>query len=237
MKQKSDVFQFVKDNEMNTNIYVYGEIRKGDFWEKVFGPDETRVDAYSFKDLLASVETPKVTVRINSMGGSVSEGLAIYNQLTDFPGEVETIVDGFACSIASVIFMAGTKRIVPESSLVMIHNAWSSAVGDANAMRKAAELLEKVTTPSINIYQSKTGLDESYIKSLMDNETWLTSKECFDLRFATAVERNDVKQSLDQQYLSRLILENKELRSQIDTSLENEISKPEIQSSWDGYFE
>ncbi|WP_159641651.1 head maturation protease, ClpP-related [Erysipelothrix anatis] len=237
MKQKSDVFQFVKENEMNTNIYVYGEIRKGDFWEKVFGPDETRVDAYSFKDLLASVETPKVTVRINSMGGSVSEGLAIYNQLNDFPGEVETIVDGFACSIASVIFMAGTKRVVPESSLVMIHNAWSSAVGDANAMRKAAELLEKVTTPSINIYQSKTGLDEDYIKSLMDNETWLTSKECFDLRFATAVERNDVKQSLDEQYLSKLILENKELRSQTGTSLTNEVNKTEIKSSWDGYFE
>ena len=94
--------------------------------------------------------------------------------LKDFKGKLVTIVDGFACSAASVIFMAGQERIVPENGLLMIHNAWSAVQGDSNAMKKMAEDLEKITQPSVDIYTSITGLSEKEVKEMMDKETWIT---------------------------------------------------------------
>jgi len=209
-----DKFKFQKIDESNTDLFIYGEIRKMDFWDMMCGDDPTRVGAFDFKDALEKVDTPNLTVRINSMGGSVSEGLAIYNLLNEFKGDLTTIVDGFACSAASVIFMAGKKRIVPESGLLMIHNAWSSASGDSNAMRKAAEDLEKITQPSVNIYVSKSGLSEDKVKEMMNNETWITSKEAFEMGFATSLEKdNDAKQSLENQYLHKIIMKLKDLEN------------------------
>lgn len=226
--------QFVKNSEQSTTLYVYGEIRKKDLWDMLFDDDETRAGAYDFAKALNEIETPNLTVRINSMGGDVSEGLAIYNLLSNFEGEVTTIIDGFACSAASVIFMAGDKRIAPESSLLMIHNAWSKAVGDSNAMKKAAEDLEKITQPSVNIYVSKTGQSETSVKNMMDKETWLTSQEAFDLGFATSIEKNEAQQSLSDVYLHKLILREKELEERIE-ALSQKDSKIEP-NSWSGYF-
>ena len=111
-------FAFQKVDENNTELFIYGEIRQKGLWtriiEKEYDVESTDVSAMGFKEALNNVDTPNLTVRINSMGGSVSEGLAIYNLLSDFKGNVTTIVDGFACSAASVVFMAGHKRIVPE---------------------------------------------------------------------------------------------------------------------------
>lgn len=219
----SEKLQFVKQDESTTTLYIYGEIRKKSMFETFFEiEDETRVGAFDFKEALDKVDTPKLMVRINSMGGSVSEGLAIYNLLSSFPGEVVTIIDGFACSAASVIFMAGTKRIVPESSLLMIHNAWSSASGDSNALKKAAEDLEQITQPSVNVYVSKTGLEESTIKEMMDKETWIISSKAYDLGFATAIEKNEAQQSIGDAYLRKLILkcnEQEALISQYELNL------------------
>lgn len=220
--------RFVKQDESNTNIYIYGEIRKKDFWDMVFGDEETRTGAFDFKEALEQVDTPKLTVRINSLGGSVSEGLAIYNLLNDFAGEVTTVIDGFACSAASVIFMAGSKRIAPESSLLMIHNAWARIEGDHNDMTKAAEDLRQITQPSVNIYVSKTGLSENEIKEKMDRETWITSQEAFDLGFATMIEKQEAQQSLSDRYLHKLIMKIKQL--------ENPVESTEQKSSWDGFF-
>lgn len=90
--------------------------------------------------------------------------------LSDFKGHLITQVDGFACSAASVIFMAGQERIMPESGLIMIHNAWTSVEGDQNQLRKAAADLEMITKPSVNIYCNKTGLSEEEVKAMMDVE-------------------------------------------------------------------
>ena len=100
--------------------------------------------------------------------------------------------------------MAGDKRIVPESGLLMIHNAWGYAEGDSNAMKKRAEDLEKITQPSINIYCSKTGLEESKVKEMMNDETWITSQEALELGFATTIEKNDANQSLENHYLHKM---------------------------------
>ena len=232
-------FAFQKVDENNTELYIYGEVRKKNIWDVFFGDDDTRIGAFEFKDALAQVDTPNLTVRINSMGGSVSEGLAIYNLLNDFKGNVTTIVDGFACSAASVVFMAGDKRIVPESGLLMIHNAWGYAEGDSNAMKKYAEDLEKITQPSVNIYVSKTGLSEEKIKEMMDKETWITSAEALKLNFATAIEKDDANQSLENHYLYKMVMKLKELEKVQTVSEEDttEVAEePQNESTWKGYF-
>jgi ATP-dependent Clp protease protease subunit len=231
MKEK---FVFQKVNENNTELYIYGEIRKKDLWDMFFGDDDTRTGAFEFKDALAEVDTPNLTVRINSMGGSVSEGLAIYNLLNDFKGNVTTIVDGFACSAASVVFMAGDKRIVPESGLLMIHNAWGVAEGDSNAMKKYAEDLEKITQPSVNIYVSKTGLEESKVKEMMNVETWITSQEALELGFATTIEKDDdARQSLENHYLHKMVMKLKELERVQEVA---PLEEPKNEDAWTSFF-
>ena len=157
---ENNFLNFKKKNENETELYIYGNIEKKSWIDNWLGTGKEKTDAFTLKDAISQVDTPNLTVRINSYGGEVSEGLAIYSILSEFNGHLKTIVDGFACSAASVIFMAGQERVVPENGLLMIHNAWSSATGDSNAMKKMAEDLEKITQPSLNIYVSKTGLSE-----------------------------------------------------------------------------
>ncbi|CAM3601855.1 head maturation protease, ClpP-related [Erysipelothrix anatis] len=233
----NDVMQFKQKNATTTEMYVYGEIRKKGLFEMWFGDDETRTGAFDIKDALEKVTTPNLTVRINSMGGSVSEGLAIYNLLESFEGEVTTIIDGFACSAASIIFMAGSKRIAPESSLLMIHNAWSSVSGDSNALEKAAEDLKKITQPSLSIYTSKSNLKEDEIKLMMDKETWITPQESYDWGFSTTIDRNEAKQSIGDEYFKRLIIENKSLKQQLnEISLETVEQQTQNVTGWEGFF-
>ena len=159
------------------------------------------------------VDTPNLTVRINSYGGDVSEGLAIYSLLSEFKGHLTTIVDGFACSAASVVFMAGQERIVPENGLLMIHNAWTEAKGDSNRMKKVAEDLEKITRPSIDIYVNKTKLTEEEIKAKMDKEEWITSQEAYEWGFSTTQERKkEDKQAVEADFVYNLVMKNKELQ-------------------------
>lgn len=217
---------FRKVNESETELFVYGDIRKKDIIDRWFGTGEDVTDAFSLKDALNAVDTPNLTVRINSYGGSVSEGLAIYSLLSEFKGHLKTIVDGFACSAASVIFMAGEERVVPENGLLMIHNAWTEARGDSNTMKKVAEDLEKITQPSLNIYVNKTGLPEEKVKEMMDREEWITSKEAYELGFSTTQSRKDSMQSLEADFVFNLVMKNKELQNTIKEKVE-EIEKLE----------
>lgn len=214
---------FKKLNENETELYIYGDIMKKDWIENWLGLGEEKTDAFSLKDALKHVDTPNLTVRINSYGGEVSEGLAIYSLLSDFKGHVKTIVDGFACSAASVIFMAGEERVVPENGLLMIHNAWTEARGDSNKMKKVAEDLEKITQPSLNIYTLKTNLSEAEIKEKMDKEEWITSQEAFEWGFSTSQEReNKAMQALEADFVHDLVMKNKELQKELDEATKNE---------------
>ncbi len=205
-----------KLNEKETELYIYGLISKKDFIDAWFGTGRDKTEALGLKDALEQVDTPNLTVRINSKGGDVDQGLAIYSLLSTFKGHVKTVVDGFACSIASVIFMAGEERIVPENGVLLIHNAWTSATGDSNAMKKTAEDLEKVTQPSIDIYTKKTNLSEKEIKALMDKETWITSKEAFEWGFSTSQTREgEYQQSIEADVVHHLVVQNKELQEKI----------------------
>lgn len=234
MKEK--YLAFNKIDDQNTELYIYGDIRKKNIIEKWLNIPPEATDAFTLKDAINSVDTPNLIVRINSYGGDVAEGLAIYSLLSNFKGHLTTIVDGFACSAASVIFMAGETRIVPEQGLLMIHNAWSYAEGDSNTMKKMAEDLEKITQPSINIYASKTKLSEEVIKDKMDKETWITSKEAFEWGFATSIERNEAKQSLECNFVHNLVMRVKELESEIiSQNKNNEVVEPQ-KDAWASFF-
>lgn len=213
---ENNYLNFKKINEEETELYIYGDIRKKSWIDEWLGTGKDKTDAYTLKDALTHVDTPRLTVRINSYGGSVSEGLAIYSLLSDFKGKLKTIVDGFACSAASVIFMAGEERIVPENGLLMIHNAWSYAEGDSNVMRKTAEDLEKITQPSVNIYVSKSNLSEEEIKEKMDKEEWITSQEAFEWGFSTSQNKKEEMQALEAEFVYNLVIKNKEMQKEID---------------------
>nr|DAM43733.1 MAG TPA: Putative ATP dependent Clp protease [Caudoviricetes sp.] len=220
-EEKEDKYlRFKKIDENTTELFIYGDIRKKDWIDNWLGDESGRTGALDLATALEQIDTPTLVVRINSYGGSVSEGLAIYSLLSDFRGELITKVDGFACSAASVIFMAGKKRIVPESGLLMIHNAWSSATGDYNALAKAAEDLKKITQPSVDIYVSKTNLSEEEIRSMMDREEWINSKEAFDYGFSTVLEKNDAKQSIESDYLYKLVNNHKSLQKELKEKTE-----------------
>lgn len=206
---KNNFYQLTNVNEDSAELFIYGDITSYKWYE-----DD--VCAYDLAKELNDLEGKNLTVRINSYGGEVAQGLAIYNLLKSYNGEVTTLCDGFACSAASVIFMAGTKRLMPKSSLLMIHNAWTYASGDANELRKVAEEIEKITQPSIEVYKSVSNLDEETIKQMMDDETWITAEEALSYGFATEISEQSAKQSLRDEMFARIVLKNKKLEKQVN---------------------
>lgn len=162
------------------DIDIYGDITSWP-WR------ESDVSAANLSAQLAELDVDTINVNINSYGGEVAEGLAIFNALSAHKAKVRTRVDGFACSIASVIFMAGDERIMNEASLLMIHNASTFASGDASAFRKAADELELITNQSKKIYLAKTNLNEQDLTNYMDDETFIDAQAAIDMGFATGV--------------------------------------------------
>ena len=147
------------------------------------------VDAKSFIDEIKSIPQDKsVLLRINSPGGSVIDGLAIYDAVNRLPQKVTSRIEGIAASMASVVALAADEVIMSENSLYMIHNVWGGEVGESDDLRKAADLMDKMGERLINIYVSKTGQTEEQIKSWMDEETWFNSSEAVEAGFISLVE-------------------------------------------------
>jgi ATP-dependent protease ClpP protease subunit len=128
-----------------------------------------------------------ITVRINSYGGDVFEGVAIHNLLKGYQGKTTVIVDGIAASAASIIAMAGDEIIMAENSMMMIHDPWTMAVGSAKEMRETADLLDKIRDSLVKTYNTQTGIEEDKLRDMLAAETWLAADEAFDMKFATSV--------------------------------------------------
>jgi len=179
-------FSLERTNQTAT-INIYGDITS---WEWA----ETDVTAAKLsKQLEAIGDVDKIDVFINSYGGEVAEGLAIYNALRRHNAKVTTYCDGFAASIASVIFMAGDERVMNEASLLMIHNAWTHATGNAEELRKQAEDLEIITQASIEAYKAHSNLTQEEIQELLDAETWILPEKALEYGFATSIDRTEEK--------------------------------------------
>ena len=128
-----------------------------------------------------------ITLRINSYGGDVFQAQAMYNYLKSHPATVTVRVDGLAASAASMVAMAGDKIIMPENSLMMIHNPAGGVVGEAKDMRDTADVLDKIRDLIVGAYAAKTGQPRDKLIDMMDNETWLTATEAHDLKFCDEV--------------------------------------------------
>ena len=143
--------------------------------------------AKQFIDDLKSVGSKDITIRMNSVGGSVFDGLAIYNVLRSHQGYVKVKIEGLSASIASIIALAGDDIEMAENGFFMIHNPFGKSMGGADDMRKTADLLDKIKQELINIYANKTQLSEETISSMMDEETWLTSQEAKEMGFIDGI--------------------------------------------------
>jgi ATP-dependent Clp protease protease subunit len=172
----------LETNGKEVDIYIFGDITSWEWYEN-------DVSSYTLSKELQMLDPDieVINVHINSYGGEVAEGLAIYNLLRNHKAKVRAIVDGFACSIASVIFMAGDERIMSNASLLFIHNAWTCACGNANDFRKQADDLDKITQASIEAYKSRVNITEDKLKELLDEETWLLPSEALEMGFATSI--------------------------------------------------
>lgn len=126
----------------------------------------------------------QINLHIHSPGGDVFDGIAIYNLLKNHPANVTVYIDGLAASMASVIAMAGNEVIMPENAMMMIHKPWGIQGGDAEDMRKYADLLDKVENTLIPAYANKTGKTPEELAEMLSAETWLNGKECVEQGFA-----------------------------------------------------
>ena len=204
MKEPKRYYSLVENSETDSaDLYIFGDITSfGQWWEG--DPDRS---AYDIVKELKAVEAGNINVHINSYGGDVSEGLAIYNTLRSSGKNVTTICDGFACSAASVVFMAGEKRIMSPASLLMIHNAWTVAVGNSDELRKQANDLETITQASVEAYKMVATISEEEIKELMDNETWILPEDAKAWGFATDIDDEDEDDKEPKQSAFRLIMQ------------------------------
>lgn len=192
-------YQLMNQGE-TADLYIYGDITS---WPWA----ESDVDAYSLVNELSALEgVNNINVYINSYGGEVAEGLAIYNALKRHTAKVTTICDGFACSIASVIFMAGDERVMNGSSLLMIHNPWTYTAGNAEELRKEADDLDKIAEASYSAYLDSVNIDRDQLKELLDAETWLTPAEALEMGFATII-KSDAKTNHASQSARKAIIE------------------------------
>lgn len=169
-------------------IDIYGDIRS-------FSYSGTNISVANLSKQLEELgdDVNEIHVNINSYGGEVAEGLAIYNALRRHKARIITHVDGFACSIASVVAMAGDERIMSDASLMMIHNAWSFGSGNASDLRKQADDLDVITEASKAAYLSRASIDIDELTELMDAETWLTPSRALALGFITGIESYDIR--------------------------------------------
>jgi ATP-dependent Clp endopeptidase proteolytic subunit ClpP len=173
----------------------------GDSWWN----DESITARKVVKQLKAlPTNTKQINIRINSFGGAVSDGLAIYNALRESPVRKVTIVDGVAISCGSLIAMAADEIQMPATSLMMIHAPWSGAYGNAKELRKAAEVLDKWAAAMVDAYVRKTGKPREEIESLLTDgeDHWYTGAEAVEAGFADTLIEDRAEDSAAARFLA-----------------------------------
>ena len=157
------------------DIYIFDEIG-------TYG-----VTAQDFISEIKGLKDMPINLRINSLGGDVFDGMAMYNVIKRREAKTTVYIEGIAASIATIIALGADEVIMAENSLFMIHNAWGGTSGEAKDMRKTAETLDKITSELTDIYVKKTGLSYDALSEMMDEESWLNAQEAFDLGFIDTI--------------------------------------------------
>lgn len=207
-------------------IYLYDDIVSDsvDWWTGEEIKSET--SAKYIKELLEENPNARnIEVYINSNGGDVKEGLAIYNQLVRHKAFVTVYVDGFACSIASVIAMAGDKIIMGQNTLMMIHHASCGAYGTPNELRKIADDLEVIDSTVVSSYRIKAGelLSPEKLTELLDSSTWLNAETCLSLGLCDEIKQ--LKDPMIEAAEQRLSKTREEMKQQAKDSIMQKLQK------------
>ncbi|MGG6448600.1 head maturation protease, ClpP-related [Pseudobacillus badius] len=206
-------------NEAANEIYVYGEI--GDSWWS------ESVSANAIKRKLSAITSGDIHLYINSFGGDVFDGIAIYNQLKRHSSKVVVHVDGIAASAASLIAMAGDEIIMPANAMLMVHRASTFAWGNRDVFEQTLNALDKVDESVTNTYMNRFVGERSEMEDLLKNETWLTADEakafglCDEIVDEINLEENkdeepspeEIKNSLLQKYAAQTTPEAKQQES------------------------
>ena len=173
------------------DVYIYSDI-VDDVTASVYGQANIELmSAGKFQKMLdEKKEAKQINLYINSSGGDVMDGVAIYSQIRRHNAHVTAYIDGWACSIASVIPMAADKVVMSNASMMMIHHPWTVALGNADELRKTADTLDSILEGSIiPAYKSKCGdkISDSELREFLKNEKMLTAKECLEYGFCDEI--------------------------------------------------
>lgn len=158
-----------------TDVYIFDEIG-------TYG-----VTAQAFINDIKDLKDTPINLRINSLGGDVFDGMAMYNVIKRREAKTTVYIEGIAASIATIIALGADEVVMAENSLFMIHNAWGGTMGEAKDMRKTADTLDKISSELTDIYRKKTGLSNDVLAEMMDAETWLNADEAYELGFVDTI--------------------------------------------------
>lgn len=217
-------------------VFIYGEITPYAFEE--LGEHSSQ----SFKNSLDDLgDVNQINLYTNSPGGSVFEGIAIKSMLERHKANVTAYVDGVAASIASVIVMGADKVIMPSDTLMMIHNAWSVAIGSADELRKQADDLDKISESAVKAYLNKAGdkLNEDELRKMLNDETWLSADEAVKYGLADEItEPKQIAASINEEFIemyhnvpNQLKEQPKETMTQKEKELRQKIADEAKESS------
>lgn len=189
--KKVGSMEIVNQTEDSTDLFFYGDIASESWISEWYEDDKCPADVQKFLSELENISN--INIHINSGGGSCNGGLAIYNQLKRYNANITTYIDGLAASIASVIAMAGNRIVMPENAILMIHKPLTWSGGNADELRKSADILDTYQKSILGVYMTKAkdGITEEQINNLINAETWLTGKEAqeyFNIEIEDAIE-------------------------------------------------
>lgn len=170
----------IQQAQREADIYIFGDIVPFEFFEG-------DVSAHGITQQIKDLDVDQINVHIDSYGGAVSEGWAIYNALKNHPAKVVTYGDGFVASAALYPFMAGDERFASNLSAYYFHQVWISASGYADELRAAANEAELMTEVGLNAFTDNTGMTADEVRELQKSETWLTPSEALERGIATAI--------------------------------------------------
>lgn len=200
-KKKIDVRCEIVEKDGKKEIIAYGPVFDGKIW---YLDEDEYICPQNISNLLKQCNGENVTVRLNSYGGDVFAGVAIYNLLKSHEGEVNIVIDGVACSSASIIAMAGNETRFGDGAMLMIHNPWTFTQGNAEELKDTARKLEKITDSLVSIYMKKFIGTEDELRKFLDDETYFTADEAINLGFGNAKEKNVQNKQKDDFKLSIL---------------------------------
>ena len=184
---KKQFWNWVRNEDGTRTLTIDGVIAEESWFDDDITPK-------IFREQL-NAGTGDVVLWVNSPGGDCVAASQIYSMLMEYKGNVTVKIDGIAASAASVIAMAGTEVLMAPTSLLMIHNPLTIAIGDSEEMQKAIAMLDEVKESIINAYELKTGMSRARLAHLMDAETWMNANKAIELGFADGVLEDEKKLS------------------------------------------